>query len=295
MSEIAGAVEALSTLHAPFGLMQRIVERAEAAGRPVIRWCLMEVLEKCPKERKCSGCPLWDDCRGVAKERCEGFFKIDDAIAMKARVSRETWECEMLCQRPSVKDCVFPTFDVSAHVTESVDEGDEEDRLWLGVDFGFKAPFVCLFIREDRFGVTYVVDEYVQERQTMDEHVGRLKARWETRPTIACDPAGGTRNEQTAVSNIALLRKEGFRVVKRKSAIIDGLEEIRTALKRGDGEINLFIHPRCKRLIAALRGYRYQDGGGELPWKDGVHDHLIDALRYYFVNRRRGEVVTRVY
>jgi hypothetical protein len=27
--------------------------------------------------------------------------------------------------------------------------------------------------------------------------------------------------------------------------------------------------------------------GGELPLKDGLHDHPIDALRYFFVNYQR--------
>jgi hypothetical protein len=46
----------------------------------------------------------------------------------------------------------------------------------------------------------------------------------------------------------------------------------------------LFVHPRCVRLIKALRSYRYAAGGSELPVKDGEHDHLIDALRYHYMN-----------
>ena len=40
-------------------------------------------------------------------------------------------------------------------------------------------------------------------------------------------------------------------------------------------------------LIAALQQYHYPDKGGELPAKDGTHDHLIDALRYFYVYRTR--------
>ena len=70
---------------------------------------------------------------------------------------------------------------------------------------------------------------------------------------------------------------------------------IRAALKPGLGDAKLFVHPRCERLIRALRSYRYSPGGSELPLKDGVHDHLIDALRYYFVNRDAGATTTRRY
>ena len=47
--------------------------------------------------------------------------------------------------------------------------------------------------------------------------------------------------------------------------------------------------------VAQLGGGGGGGGGGENPQKDGEHDHLIDALRYFFVNRGRGEVVQRKY
>ena len=39
-----------------------------------------------------------------------------------------------------------------------------------------------------------------------------------------------------------------------------------------------------------MQCYHYPDNAGqnrsaELPFKDGVYDHPIDALRYFFVNR----------
>ncbi|HEX8325155.1 MAG TPA: hypothetical protein VF595_14730 [Tepidisphaeraceae bacterium] len=75
-----GSIEALSTLHKPFGLMRQLVDDAVETGRVLVRWCLLDVIEHCPPEHECAGCPLWSDCRGAAKERADGFFKIDDAI-----------------------------------------------------------------------------------------------------------------------------------------------------------------------------------------------------------------------
>jgi hypothetical protein len=71
----------------------------------------------------------------------------------------------------------------------------------------------------------------------------------------------------------------------RHSLIQNGLEMIRAALRPAAGEPRLFIDPACKRLIKAMQCYHYPEGGGEVPLKDGEHDHLIDALRYWFVNR----------
>jgi hypothetical protein len=64
---IAGSIEAISTFHRLHGLMHKIIEQAEAAKTPIVRWCLLEVLEKCPPARDCKTCPLWEDCRGIAK------------------------------------------------------------------------------------------------------------------------------------------------------------------------------------------------------------------------------------
>jgi hypothetical protein len=84
---ISGTVEAMSTFHKPWGVMADVVKRAEESGTPVLKWCLLEVLERCPAARDCNTCSLFDDCRGVAKSVCDGYLSVDDAIAMKRRVS----------------------------------------------------------------------------------------------------------------------------------------------------------------------------------------------------------------
>ncbi len=302
-----GTIEALSTHHRPFGLMQKLLDAAAHNRSPrVIRWCLMEVLQKCEPDRDCKTCPLWNDCGGVAKTNCNGFIPIDDAIALKRRVSDDCWNAEMLCRRPSVRGCVFPMFDVEAHVGELVvggygsEDGGKTNRqpptnhlqptLHLAIDFGFANPFVCLWIRSSGYGdsaVLQVIDEYVQTQQTLDVHLQQIQSRSHgTVEWAACDPAGAGRNDQTATSNVLVLKRAGYRVRHRASKIVDGLEKIRAALRPAAGRPRLFVHPRCVRLIAALKGYRYVDGDvvSELPIKDGQHDHLIDALRYFLMN-----------
>ncbi len=53
-------------------------------------------------------------------------------------------------------------------------------------------------------------------------------------------------------------------------------------------KIKACVSPRCVRLIEAMQCYHYPDSGSatssELPLKDGVYDHPIDALRYFFAN-----------
>lgn len=293
---VHGSIDALSTLHEPFGLMQGVLDRAEKNGTPVVRWSILDVLARCEAGRACDGCALFDECGGVAKTRARGFVPIDDAIRMKRRVSLEQWRSEMLCERPSVRAAVFPTFDLATHVVPHVHLNDDATTS-LAIDFGYAAPFVCLFVRSDATR-TYVVDEYVRPGRTVDEHVAALRAMPWPEPThVACDPAGDGANEQTGVTSVQKLRRAGFCVRHRPSRILDGVEQIRAALRPAAGEPTLFVHPRCARLIRALQGYRYPTTGTsrEVPLKDGEHDHLIDALRYHFVNANRKPLADRAY
>ena len=118
--------------------------------------------------------------------------------------------------------------------------------------------------------------------------------RWGEVRRVGCDPAGSARNEQTGESSVNRLRGAGFKVACRGSQIQDGLEMIRAGLCSGAGEATLFVHPRCKKLVQAMRTYRYGEGRAETPVKDGA-DHLVDALRYYFVSRDVGEVIVGRY
>lgn len=286
---VASAIEAISTFHQQSGLMSRIVNGAIKSRKHLIRWCLLEVLERCPAERECASCLLWEDCRGIAKTRCNGFFKIDDAIAIKQRTSVESWQSEMLCRRPSAKGSVFPSFDATIHVREQVPQ--REPSISLAIDFGFNAPFVCLWVLDDGDTV-FVIDEYLQAMRTTEEHLREIEARsWGKIHRVCCDPAGAGRNDQTAESNVMLLRRSGYKVHTRGSRILDGVEKIRALLRSGAGATRLFIHPRCIHLIKAMQSYHYPDAGGELPAKDGEHDHLIDALRYFIINRGAGSKV----
>ncbi len=289
---VRGSIEALSTMHESGGLMERVVDEARQSNKTVLHWCLMDVLERCPPERQCDGCELWEECRGVAKVRCDGFFTIDDAISIKRRVSLPLWQAEMLCQRPSTRDAVFPMFDPAIHVRTDL---PERATITLAMDFGYRHAFVCLWIASDGQTV-HVIDEHIAPRMILSQHLKVIEARlWSIEKIVACDPAGNAVSDQTARSNVDVLRKAGYIVRTRHSLIQDGLEAIRAGLQPAVGAPTLFIHPRCTRLIAALQSYRYGPTSGELPVKDGIHDHPIDALRYWLINHRRFRVSARVY
>jgi hypothetical protein len=291
-NEIVAALELISTMHRPYGLMQKEVAAATSAGVPIFKWCLWETIEKCVG-RNCAQCPLWGDCQGRAQSAC-GYLKIDDCITQMRRSSRAGWESEMLCIRPSLDNVVFGEFDPALHV-RSLDY-DPNLPLYRALDFGFVNPFVCLWIQVDHEGTVRVIDEYVRRQATIEVHAAELKARTpcpeERVAATFCDPTGTGRKDPSGTSAIRELHSLGIVTKFRRSMILEGIELIRRAIRSGDGKSELVISPNCPRLIEALQCYHYPDtshaAGSEQPFKDGVYDHPIDALRYFFINRQHG-------
>lgn len=285
---LVGAMETISTMHKPFGLMHKLVAGAEASDTPVFKWCMFEVIEKCT-DRNCSRCPLDGDCRGRAKQAA-GYLKIDDCITQMKRSSRAGFESEMLCRRPSLENIVFDTFNPDKHITPV--EYDANLPLYRTIDFGFVNPFVCLWIQVDNSGTVRVIDEYIKSRETIDTHAKVIMKRFScTEDAVAatfCDPAGAGRNDVTGSSPVSRLRSAGIPLRFCRSSIVDGIELVRRALCDGTGKSSFLISPRCGRLIEAMQCYHYPEStSDELPCKDGIYDHPIDALRYFFVNYRK--------
>ncbi|MFP4105102.1 MAG: hypothetical protein ACLFVU_03335 [Phycisphaerae bacterium] len=290
-----GSIEVLSTLHRSGGLMDNLVRRARAgkSGYRLFRWCLWDVIERCT-DRECAECPLQPDCNGLAR-RADGFFSIDDAIAIRGRSSRAAWETEMLCRGAKRDWLVFREFDQSRHVREVSYVPDWP--LYRAIDFGYRSPLVCLWVQLTPVGSVHVIGEYIQSHRPISHHA-REMLRQDPGPVRATyvDPAGRQREATSGVACTDLLAAAGIPCTWRQSQINAGLELIRESLAPADGQPRLVISPRCEGLIDAFGSYHYpaerRDGSTtENPAKDGP-DHAIDALRYFFVNRLGGGAKT---
>lgn len=294
-----GSIEVLSTLHRGGGLMQELVSgarqggAANAGGYHLIQWCLWEVIERCGPERVCRDCLLEDDCGGIARQG-SGFFRIDDAIAIKARSSRASWEAEMLCRGPSRHSRVFEEFDPARHVKDVAWCADWP--TYRAMDFGYRSPLVCLWIQVSPAGAVHVIDEYVRSRLPLSQHAMEILRR-DPGPVAATyvDPAGRAREATSGTACTEMLAAAGIVCTSRSSAIAEGLELIRAALSPAAGQPSLVVAPKCTQMVEAFLNYHYgQAGSGEAaaqekPAKDGP-DHLIDALRYFFINRLRPRI-----
>lgn len=171
---------------------------------------------------------------------------------------------------------------------------------WLaGMDFGFRAPTVVLWAHCDEANVLRIVDEYVVRGAVMSQTIdvihaglarsipgtGEVIPAWPAFSWIGVDPAGAQANDQSGDSNILLMQRSGLDVRARTSRTIEGLTLLRIRLQPADGQVRLFIHPRCTTLIESMEKYHYNPNSpdDESPEKDGP-DHAVDALRYLVLN-----------
>lgn len=297
---VRGSIDALSTMHLSFGLMQNVVASCAKGARRLFKWGVAEVLEPCrcePTERE--GCPIGAECAMRAEPDAAGgvdgidpgHMRIEDAMRQKGRVSREVWETEMLCIRPSRRETVFPEFEEGTHVVDELPPGLDTGGMWIGgMDFGFRTSALLWAVSDGEGGALYIVDERVTHNVVLRDHIKAITAGdWPVPEWLGVDPAGRARSDQSGRSNIDLLRQSGLNIRWRQLETRAGLDMVRARLSPAQGVVRLFIHRRCAKLIEAMGSYHFDpnDQTRERPVKDG-HDHVADALRYLVVCLDKG-------
>ena len=109
------------------------------------------------------------------------------------------------------------------------------------------------------------------------------------------DPAGYQTQSSVGVGEAELFRQAtGLRIFalrdRESRSIASGISHVRNFICNVNSDRRLHINKKCVNVINDIESYRYQDqkDGTDLkniPLKDGLHDHSMDAMRYFFVNQ----------
>lgn len=162
----------------------------------------------------------------------------------------------------------------------------------ISIDYGTSNPFAAL-LWEKRSGVWYASREYgysgrdtgiqLTDGQYLDQLQRKIvnfvpeERRSDMR--IVVDPS--------AASFIALLRQNGYSVLKANNDVIRGIRDTNTAIQNG----LIKVHKRCKGWIEEAQSYRWDDQAEE----DRVikeFDHFMDSMRYFVETRRIANFVS---
>lgn len=180
----------------------------------------------------------------------------------------------------------FDTFDPDVHVTTLADYVPGLPT-YVGIDSGVWTGAVWLQVREQPTFRVNVIDCYLSESLSAERNARAIKARSEPYGLIRrifTDPAGGSRNP-VGPTVIAEYERVGLTPLDRwpLRSVADGLELIMSYLGGDGNRPEMFVHPRCQKLIDALVSYHRAKRAGQLmDWpEDPQHpaEEMIDSLR----------------
>jgi len=181
----------------------------------------------------------------------------------------------------------FPMWDYDRHVIRPI-QIPEYWAKWRGVDWGFGAPFVCLWLgRNPITGRIIVYRELHKDNLTTQEQaqiIGDMTAAEENISKTYVDPKSfWTRREMrgkvlTAAQEYA---DNGIIVHKADNARVPGKRRVNDALADlQDGLPGLQVVSTCRNLIETLSSIPRDDNNPEDVNTDSNLDHAYDALRY---------------
>ncbi len=173
--------------------------------------------------------------------------------------------------------------------------------IYVCADFGWRNPTALLWAQQRPDGTVEVFDEIVESFMTPEIICAILKSEKVILPSgkrfqakVAFDEIDGlvtgfeatqSRQESGGFAMVDQLRRNGIdRIRIVGGSIVRGIFLVRAKILSASNKQKLYLDPSLKRLIADFRGYHYPEGvmgkSSELPEKDSVHDHTMDAMRY---------------
>ena len=176
-------------------------------------------------------------------------------------------------------------FDERKHVIERLPEFDEKWMTLRGIDYGYAAPYCCLWAKYNpHIGRVIVYREDYQTGLTSREQAERilmLTGTDENVLTTYCDPAMfGKKAQDVVTSDEEVYRNVGITLTAGTNYRIDGKRKVdNLLLDKADGKPGLLIHSSCRNLIDQLENLIYDDEHIE-DVNTRQEDHAYDALRY---------------
>jgi hypothetical protein len=208
---------------------------------------------------------------------------------------------------------VYEEFERKTHLLDwTYDPRLRTVEFW---DFGYRRPYVgwAQYVpagwalpgggRMHSAGAWVIFDELTDENLSTELLAGKAKTKGYSVERIWCDPAGDGMQSATGMTDVLAVRAHRcvgtrpeirFTTDPKWRHIPNGIGIVRGLLRNARQEIRLYVarsldKPKATRgVVKDLEGYAYpeaKDGKpvGDLPVKDGLHDHGCDGIRYFAV------------
>jgi hypothetical protein len=209
-----------------------------------------------------------------------GNVPAEEVEAARRTLDERTFKQEYLASFETLSGRVYPDFS-DDNISEDV--RDTGGPILWGTDFNVS---VLAGVLGSRVGDTLHIWDEVSVKQTnTDEVCDMLSQRFPDRKVVAYpDPTGSARKTSSAGrTDHDIIRQHGFGCVSPKSpwAVKDKINATNWMIRTADGGLKLFVHPRCKHTIKALKNVTYKQGAEDYVIdKSAGIEHWTDGLGY---------------
>jgi hypothetical protein len=216
----------------------------------------------------------------------------EEIEAARRTLDERTFRQEYLASFETLAGRVYPDFS-DDNITETAE--DTGGEIYWGTDFNVG---VMAGVLASRVGDTvHIWDELAVKQSNTDEVCQLLKQRFPDRKVIAYpDPTGSARKTSSAGrTDHDIIRRYGFQCISPKApwAVKDKINATNWMIRTADGHLKLFIHPRCKHTIKALKNVTYKEGADDYVidksagiehWTDGLGYLILGAFNPLYMN-----------
>tara|TARA_R110002012_G_scaffold242678_2_gene417088 strand:+ start:4959 stop:6284 length:1326 start_codon:yes stop_codon:yes gene_type:complete len=234
---------------------------------------------------------LWEQAKDQTDWRTFSFTTLEGGNVPKAEVEaakrtldERTFRQEYLASFETLSGRVYPGF-TDENISDDV--SDTGGAIYWGTDFNVS---IMAGVLGSRVGDTlHIWDELAVQQSNTDEVCAMLKQRFPDRKIIAYpDPTGSARKTSSAgKTDHDIIRRFGFGCVSPKApwAVKDKINATNWMIKTAEGQMRLFVHPRCKHTIKALKNVTYKQGAEDYVIdKTANIEHWTDGLGYLILS-----------
>ena len=234
---------------------------------------------------------LWEQAQDQNDWRTFSFTTVQggnvpaaEVEAAKRTLDERTFRQEYLASFETLSGRVYPGF-TDENISDEVK--DTGDAIFWGTDFNVS---IMAGVLGSRVGDTlHIWDELAVQQSNTDEVCAMLKQRFPDRKIIAYpDPTGSARKTSSAGrTDHDIIRRFGFGCVSPRApwAVKDKINATNWMIRTAEGQMRLFVHPRCKHTIKALKNVTYKQGAEDYVIDKSANiEHWTDGLGYLILS-----------
>jgi hypothetical protein len=226
------------------------------------------------------------------------FLDIEEIEKIKHNIDPIQWASEYLASFADSGNNVFYCFDRRKHVTNELEDfikpvfagGRDSKVITAGEDvhafIDFNVGIQATSFSAIRGNQVQILEE-TQGHPDTENLAEYIREKYKGhRINVYPDPTGKSKKSSAPVgqTDLSILKQAGFNVFAREKSppIVDSVAAVNKKLQTAAGDIDMYVHPRCKGVIKSLERTKWLDRNPDSATIDKTEnlEHFSDGIRY---------------